>query len=253
MKPVIIPNTFQTQAGPIPLAQFDADYTAISAVVNDFGTYGNYLLDTGAVNTWVASIPASTTFSLVAGVPVQVKVAVTTTSTTPTLNVNGTGAKTIVQADGSAPPAGQFIAGQIVSLIYDGTNYRAMGFTANNPPQTSGSFVATLTGTTGASGAVLWTVQGNTVVLTITEILGTSNTNTCSLTGLPANIIPPTTSVNLLIPVFFNATVELVGQCSATITAGSGTITFGLNGSSTGFTPTGAKGPTACTLVYSLI
>lgn len=252
MKPVTIPNSFQAQAGPIPLNQLDGDFTALANVVNDFGTYGNYLVDTGPVNAWVVTIPAGTTFSLAAGVPVQVQVAVTTTSTTPTLNVNGTGAKTIVNADNTAPVVGQFVAGQIVQLQYDGTSYRAISYGASDPAQTSGQFTGTLTGTTTGSGPVYWIRQGNIVVLTITTINGTSNSNACTLTGLPSNLQPVTNNVIVPLALFLDNGSFSAGNCAAFISVGTGSITFYKNGSPTGFTTTGGKGPVECALTYSV-
>jgi len=32
-KPITIPNAFQTQSGPIPLSQLDANFTAVAAAI----------------------------------------------------------------------------------------------------------------------------------------------------------------------------------------------------------------------------
>lgn len=49
-------------------------------------------------------------------------VANTNTTTNPTLNVNGVGAKTIVDSDGTGLKIGQLKAGSIYTVIYNGTN-----------------------------------------------------------------------------------------------------------------------------------
>lgn len=247
MKPVTIPNSFQAQSGPIPLAQLDGNFNALAAVVNDFSTYSNYLVDTGSVNAMVATIPVGTTFVLQAGVRVQIQVAVTTTSTTPTLNVSGTGAKTIVNSDASAPSPAQFVTGQFIDLIYDGTNYRAI-----SAAQITGSFTGTLTGMTGATtGTMFWTRVDNIVTLTFTSTTGTSNSTACTMTGLPVVCQPATLGVFLALGAFVDNSILSVTPISAQVNAGSGTITFFRGGSATGFTASGTKGLTGTSLTYS--
>lgn len=53
------------------------------------------------------------------------------TTTTPTLNVNGLGAKTITNQDGTALTIGQITAGSIVTNVYDGTNMQMISKAAN--------------------------------------------------------------------------------------------------------------------------
>jgi hypothetical protein len=239
-KPVTIPNTFAAQGGPIPLAQLDGDFAALAAAVNDFGTYSNYLADTGTVNAMVATVPVGTTFSLVAGTPVQIQVAVTTTSTTPTLNVSGTGAQTIVNADGTAVAVGQFVADQFVQFIYDGTNFRAIS--SNSP---SGSFTGALTGMTGAAtGAVNYRISNGVCTLTApAAIAGTSNTPSMTMTGLPSVCQPASGSpVVACAALISNGVGNLFGVCSVN----GSTITFSLSAgaqySNTGFASANEKG-----------
>ncbi|MFN7609453.1 MAG: hypothetical protein ACK5QX_00735, partial [bacterium] len=47
--------------------------------------------------------------------------------TNPTINVNGLGARTIVKRTNSALVTGDIAAGQIYTLVFDGTNFRLMG------------------------------------------------------------------------------------------------------------------------------
>jgi len=83
----------------------------------------NYIADTGAVNALVATLsPALAAYA--AGVLVQVKVANTNTGAT-TINVNSLGAKTIKKGGGATDlVAGDIVAGQVISLEYDGTNFQ---------------------------------------------------------------------------------------------------------------------------------
>jgi hypothetical protein len=139
-KPISIGFTFQTQSGPIPLSELDTNFSAAYAAINDFGTYSNYLVDTsGAANVVTLTTPTNTTFNLVAGVGVQFKLANTTTSASVTVNINGTGAVTLLNSDGSALVSGQFVAGQLVPIMYNGTNYVVLN---PQPSNSGGSYTA---------------------------------------------------------------------------------------------------------------
>ena len=81
----------------------------------------NYAVDTGSVNAYACTLtPAITT--PVNGMPIRLKVANTNTGAS-TFNP-GSGAASIRRADGSALIGNELIAGNIVTLIYDGTYYR---------------------------------------------------------------------------------------------------------------------------------
>jgi len=67
-----------------------------------------------------------------------------TTNTAHTINVNSVGAKNIVNQDGLNPTAGTWVAGAIIELVYDGTN-----FVITNNPSGWQSFTPTLTGNAG--------------------------------------------------------------------------------------------------------
>jgi hypothetical protein len=125
-KPVTIPNAFQAQVGPIPLSQLDADFTAVAGVINDYGTYNNYLVDSsGGANSITVATPAGTTYVPIAGMQLQVKLANTNTSTAVTITVNVMSGVPVVNSDGVTLPAvGQLVAGQILFLTFDGTSYR---------------------------------------------------------------------------------------------------------------------------------
>ena len=81
----------------------------------------NYILDTGAADAYVATlVPAVTAY--VAGQRLSLKIANTNTGAA-TVNVNGLGVKNIKTQNGNNPLAGDILAGTIMDLRYDGTNF----------------------------------------------------------------------------------------------------------------------------------
>jgi hypothetical protein len=133
-KPVVIPNTFAAQAGPIPLSQLDADFAVAAAALNDLATYSNYFVDSsGAPNIITVTVGAPLTFAYSAGMPLQVKLATTNTSTTVNINVNALGNKTVILNDGTAPPVGSLTANSILDLMYDGVSFRVLSMRGSTP------------------------------------------------------------------------------------------------------------------------
>lgn len=84
----------------------------------------NYLTATGT-NTYAVTMSIVPT-SYVSGMQVYFKVSNTSTVTNPTLNVNGLGAKTIKQYDGSALAVGDVVAGKPTLVVYNGTDFLMM-------------------------------------------------------------------------------------------------------------------------------
>jgi hypothetical protein len=138
-------TTFAGLSPPFVLSQLDANLANISALLASFNNYGNYLVDSGAVNAYVVTCGAGQTAILAAGLPVQFK-AVNANTGPSTLNVNGTGILNIVNTDGTALKAGQIPLNGIASVMYDGTQYMLL-----NPAFTStinlGTPVASTSGT----------------------------------------------------------------------------------------------------------
>ena len=83
-----------------------------------------YVADTGAQNAIVATFsPAITSAQQIPGLTVEVKLAYTITGAC-TINVNGLGVKNVTTGDLANPPNSVFVAGEVLLLIYDGTQYQ---------------------------------------------------------------------------------------------------------------------------------
>lgn len=79
--------------------------------------------DSGAVNAAAITLfPAPASWAAIEGAPIRFLIEFTNTTTAVTLNVNGLGAKTLKNTDGSAMVIGQLTAGGLVEGFYDGTN-----------------------------------------------------------------------------------------------------------------------------------
>lgn len=85
------------------------------------GSY-HYVVTTGSANAYVAATPALAAYA--AGNFLRIKANFTNTGAA-TINVNSLGAKSIKKDDGAtALSANDIISGQIVELVYDGTNFQ---------------------------------------------------------------------------------------------------------------------------------
>lgn len=104
-----------------------------------------------------------------------------------TLNINSLGAKSVVRADGVALGAGQIKAGQGVMVVYDGTNFRLLSPTINNPAF-AGTLTApavTVSGALNAGTLSAGTLSGNGSGLT--------NVNAATVGGIaPATVVQTT-------------------------------------------------------------
>jgi hypothetical protein len=117
----------------------------------------------------------------------------------------------------------------------------------------SGTFTATLTGcTTSPTGTATWYRAGNIVTLVLPAVTGTSNSTSCTMTGLPSAIQPATLSAQTT-RVAFSDNSSSVPDVSASVAAGSGTITFIKGTLSAGFTNTGTKGTGAASVITYLL
>lgn len=82
----------------------------------------NYAVDTGAANAYVVTMP-QVPLSLYDGYTIQFKAANANT-TSSTINVNGLGAKSLVNTDGSVLQSGDVVAGAMITAVYDGTKFQ---------------------------------------------------------------------------------------------------------------------------------
>lgn len=117
----------------------------------------------------------------------------------------------------------------------------------------SGSFTLTATGfsSTAPAGTCYYRAVGPIVTLMLPgSLLGTSNLDTFTVTGLPSIIQPasglPTQNLALP-PVTDNGASNNSGYAAV---GGAGNILFGANGSLTAWTATGSKGVPGCVLTY---
>lgn len=93
----------------------------VENAINSASTY--YVQDTGTVNALVGTTTPALS-ALAAGNLIKINVAHTNTSATVTVNINGLGAKNIINPDWSTPQIGQIKAGSIVSVVYDGVQFQ---------------------------------------------------------------------------------------------------------------------------------
>jgi hypothetical protein len=112
-------HVFAADTGPEALSLLDTNYGLLTTAFNTLQNFSNSYIDSGAVNALIVTVPAPQVFSYSDGITLLVKVAATNTSTAPTINVNGLGAKTIVNPDGSVLAAGAMAAGSWVTLTYE--------------------------------------------------------------------------------------------------------------------------------------
>ena len=129
------------------------------------------------------------------------------------------------------------------------------------PQQTSGSFTGTITGcTTSPTGTINWVKSGHMVSLYVTSnISGTSNSTTLTLTGLPSALRPTHTTECYVPPYMYDA--GQINQAGYALVSSAGVITFVrlFDFSTTGafglgFTASGLKGLIGgLTITYALV
>jgi hypothetical protein len=89
-----------------------------------------YVADSGTVNALIGTYSPAIT-SYVAGLSIEIKLANTITSAA-TINANGLGVKNILTSDLQPLTSNMFVAGEVMLLIYDGTQFQAYGQTSTN-------------------------------------------------------------------------------------------------------------------------
>lgn len=92
-----------------------------------------YAADSGATDVMVVTLsPIPTSYT--AGMVLKVKANHTNTSTTPTINANALGAKTITKNGTAVLVAGDILINQVITLMYDGTQFQLQNPPALTPP-----------------------------------------------------------------------------------------------------------------------
>ncbi len=131
-----------------------------------------------------------------------------------------------------------------------GGGITAGGLVDMTPDQ--GTFTASATGfTTTPTMTVSWSKMGNIVTLSFVGLSGTSNANTFTLTGLPAEIQPSTLTTTSPVVADVNNSVQELA-CQIIITAASGTMSLLRTQSLTGWTAALTKAINQCTITYQL-
>lgn len=100
-----------------------AGYDAFATHLADRAQHIGYATASG-INTYTTSITGIT--ALLEGLSVKIKFTNANTGAS-TLNINGLGAKNIVKGNGSALSSGNIKAGQIVHIVYTGSNFQLLG------------------------------------------------------------------------------------------------------------------------------
>jgi hypothetical protein len=168
-----------------------------------------------------------------------------------TLNINGIGALNVTYPDGSSLAGGELVANRTVQVMVLGGAFILLGTTI-----IQGSFTPTWTGFSVApTGAISYTIIGSLVTLEFGALCtGTSNATAMTITNLPAQLRPLTTTDPIGVPCWLvdNGAVAL-GGFRHKIPAG--TLEFFKGAappSATGFTNPGTKGfSLGMTLSYS--
>ncbi|HEX2925679.1 MAG TPA: hypothetical protein VHP38_05405 [Ruminiclostridium sp.] len=102
-----------------------AGYDTVNSHLSDYVRQPGYAVTSGTANTYTANLnPAPS--ALIDGMGLVVKIHAANTGTS-TLNVNGLGAKPIIDGKGRTIQAGKLLNGRIYSLKYDGANFQLQG------------------------------------------------------------------------------------------------------------------------------
>ena len=142
------------------------DYSATGQVQDSSFLYA---ADSGSANTYAISLsPAVTAYA--AGQIFHFKAANANTGAS-TLNVNSVGAKTIVKDVNTALASGDISQNEVISVIYDGTNFQMVGNADSEQVVTTytngtDNRVVSSTGTAGINGEANLTFDGSTLAVT---------------------------------------------------------------------------------------
>jgi hypothetical protein len=217
-------NNASTGAAPIPSVQSSAY---------------NYAADTGTVNNIIVAVSPSPG-SYTDGLSVTTKAANTNTSSTMTVKFGSLGTKSlVVDAAGTLPAIGSYIAGMHYRLEYDSTQDKVI---LMNPSTATGSATVTVTGhASDPTGTINYELAPNGAVFVNipADISGASNSTSCTVTGIPSALSPVTTKTVQII------LIDAGTRTFSNLSTGTGTtwtLRLGATTTAASFTGAGTKG-----------
>ncbi|HEY1804955.1 MAG TPA: hypothetical protein VGG45_10795 [Terracidiphilus sp.] len=191
-----------------------------------------YAADSGAANALIVSLSPSPT--IVAGSLVVVLVAATNTGAS-TIAVNGGSATAITKDGTTALTGGELTAGQIVFLVYDGTEYQLIGGTGSSSSGTVTSVALTVPARQSVSGSPI-TSSGTLAITdnneTANEVFAGPSSGSAATPGfralVPADLPVATTSALGAVKPDGSTITVSAGVISATSSSGKPSVTFSI-------------------------
>jgi hypothetical protein len=251
--------SFGALSGTIQLNLLDGNYAALVAALANLTNYANYFVDGGTAGALAITVPSSQTVAYQAGLPLQIIVANANTTSGATLTVTAgstsLGAQNIVYPSGAAILPGQFAAGAVIQLQYNGTNFVYLG-----PIFGSGSFTCSWVGFSAppAGSTITWSISALVATMTVPGgATGTSNSTSYKLGSVPSYLVPASGRIGDISVadgcLVDNGTAILVAGGSAAIAASDGVSAIVFSKNAASWTASGSKGTNSTfQLVFSL-
>lgn len=186
-----------------------------------------YVADTGTLNALIATYsPAITSGQQVAGLALTVKLANTITGAC-TVNVSGLGAKAVMTGDLANPPNGVYVAGEILLLIYDGTQYQianTSSLTYRKPTANTTIYVNTSTGSDTLYDGTASTVGAGTSgpLKTIQKAVTVAFGYAPSQYTITIQVAAGTYNESVATPFYAGPNIVINGASTASVTVNSG-------------------------------
>jgi len=238
-----VPNTFQAQAGPIPLSQLDANFSALVGDLNENNTLANYYVDAGSADAIAISTASGQTFTAgIAGAWLDVKIAANNTGGTPcTLAINGGATSPVVDCLGNALLQDALLVGCVYRLVFDGTSWRVANMVTGSGSSTLVGSLSDFSGTTNF--VLVWQVTRFQVTAGLQgNVTGTSISNQFNLGSVPSWLRPPATTQFAPLSYVYDNGIDLFTGVGVEITNASSTWSVFVNLNTSGFTSSGLKG-----------
>ena len=144
-----------------------------------------YVVDTGAADAYVMTlVPAITAYAT--GAKYRFIAANSNTGAS-TLNVNAVAATAITKNGGTALASGDIVAGDVVEVVYDGTNFEIVGLRrdlqATNVALTAIAGLSTTDGNIIVGDGSSWVAESGSTARASLGAVGTTHTGNVSITG----------------------------------------------------------------------